>query len=66
VKNMTELERDIVDTIRHYRKVLEQSKNKTGSLMNMAQFNGLMKGLDLALGKDKSQELYELATADEK
>ena len=60
---MTNKEEDIINTIKHYRKVLEQSKDKTEGLMNMAQFSGLMAGLDLILGKNKSQELYDFAVS---
>jgi len=34
--------------------------------MNMAKFSGLMTGLDLVLGKERSQELYDFATTLEK
>jgi len=63
---MTDKDEDIINTIKHYRKVLEQSKDKTKSLMNMAKFSGLMTGLDLVLGKERSQELYDFATTLEK
>lgn len=58
---MTNKEENIINTIRHYMSALENSKDKTNSLMCMAQNNGLMTGLDLALGKEKSQELYNFA-----